>query len=401
MSSSNSDQFVAVGLGVFVALSLAYALYRPRVQQSHRYQAMVVPLANIMDVGFIVLSPAIVLLAGTGAPFAMLGVCLVAIATGFVMSYNIRHYEPLSESDDPVTRVERTAQWALLGASVINIAYYTLLLMALFLLPFDAFTTGRQAFWGTLYLGAIAVIGYLGGMDWLNKRGDRTTAFNLAAVFGVLVAFLVFNVQEALGGRWELGESPTPGVEDFRKIIGLFAMVQGFEAARYIGVRFSAERRITTMRIAQGIATVVFVALVASILVLFLPPGIPPDGTAIFIVSDAIGDTMPWLLLLAAIGSQTSAIIGATSSRSDMLVSAKVPRRLSFLVILIPAILVVIFTDVSVAVNLASRVFAAYFLTQAVLAGVLARRNRNWWAVTGIALVGLAMATILIFGLPL
>ncbi len=84
-----------------------------------------------------------------------------------------------------------------------------------------------------------------------------------------------------------------------------------------------------------------------------------------------------------------------------MLVSAKVPRRLSFLVILIPAILLVIFTDVSVAVNLASRVFAAYFLTQAVLAGILARRKRNWWAVTGIILVGLAMATILIFGLPL
>jgi hypothetical protein len=110
---------------------------------------------------------------------------------------------------------------------------------------------------------------------------------------------------------------------------------------------------------------------------------------------------MPYLLLLAAIGSQTSAIIGATSSRSDMLVNAKVPRRISFLVILVPAILVVIFTDVGVAVNLASRVFAAYFLTQAVLAGTLASRVRNWWAVAGIAVVGLAMAIILIFGLPL
>lgn len=110
---------------------------------------------------------------------------------------------------------------------------------------------------------------------------------------------------------------------------------------------------------------------------------------------------MPLLLLLAAIGSQTSAIIGATSSRSDMLVSAKVPRRISFLVILVPAILVVIFTDVSLAVNLASRVFAAYFTIQALLAGILARRNRNWWAVAGFILVGLAMATILVFGLPL
>ena len=131
------------------------------------------------------------------------------------------------------------------------------------------------------------------------------------------------------------------------------------------------------------------------------PAGAAADGTAIFLVSEKIGASMPYLLLLAAIGSQTSAIIGATSSRSDMLVNAKVPRRISFLVILIPAILVVIFTDVNVAVNLASRVFAAYFLTQAFLAGILARRRRNWGAVAGFTVVGLAMATILIFGLPL
>ena len=64
----------------------------------------------------------------------------MAIAAGFAIDCNIRHYEPLADSDDPVTRVERAAQWALLGASIVNIAYYTLLLMALFLLPLDAFT---------------------------------------------------------------------------------------------------------------------------------------------------------------------------------------------------------------------------------------------------------------------
>jgi hypothetical protein len=78
-----------------------------------------------------------------------------------------------------------------------------------------------------------------------------------------------------------------------------------------------------------------------------------------------------------------------------------VPRKISFLAILLPAILVVIFTDVGSAVNLASRVFAAYFMTQALLAGLLARRNRNWAAVAGFVAIGLAMATILIFGLPL
>jgi hypothetical protein len=81
-----------------------------------------------------------------------------------------------------------------------------------------------------------------------------------------------------------------------------------------------------------------------------------------------------------------------------MLVTAKVPRRISFLIILIPAILVVLFTDVGVAVNLASRVFAAYFLIHAAL---LARRKQNWPAVVGFVLIGLVMAIIMIFGLPL
>jgi hypothetical protein len=400
---SNSDQWWALFIALVTVVVIAYLLYRPKVQQSKRYQATVVPLANIMDVGFIIMSPAIVLLAGFSAPLVMLGVCLVAIAAGFAIAYNIRHYEPLEGTDDPLNRVERTAQWALLGASVINIAYYTLLLMALFLLPFDAFTKGRQSIMGMIYLAIIAIIGYFGGMAWLNRKGDQTTAFNLAAVFGVLVAFGVYNLQEWLGGRWALGDSPEPDLESFRKIIGLFAIVQGFEAARYIGARFGAEQRISSMRLAQIISTVVFVALIASILVLFLPPldNVPIDGTAIFHVSNAIGDTMPWLLLLAAIGSQTGAIIGATSSRSDMLVAAKVPRRISFLVILLPAILVVILFDINVAVNLASRVFAAYFLIQATLAGLLARRKENWPAVGGFVLIGLAMATIMIFGLPL
>ncbi len=396
-----SDEYIAVGLGLFVALGLAYALYRPKVQRSERYQATVVPLANIMDVGFIVLSPAIVLLAGFAAPLAMLGICLLAIATGFVMAYNIRNYEPVRETGDPAEKVERAAQWALLAASIINIAYYTLLLMALLLLPIDAFTEGRQGFLGAVYLGVIAAVGFFGGMDWLNKQGDRTTAFNISAVIGVLVTFLVFNVQEAVGGRWELGESESVSTDDIRKIIGLFAMVQGFEAARYIGVRFAAETRISSMRIAQYLSTAVFTLLVLSLMVLFLPPQTEVDGTAIFIASEQIGDALPWLLLLAAIGSQTAAIIGATSSRSDMLVTAKVPRRITFLAILIPAILVLLLTDINVAVNLASRVFAAYFLVQAVLAGYLAQRKKSTGMVLYSSVVGLAMATILAFGLPI
>jgi hypothetical protein len=398
---SGLDEFLAVGLGFLVIAVVAVLLYRPRIQRSTSYQATVVPLANIMDVGFIILSPAIVLIAGFRAPMVMLAICLVAIAAGFAIAYNIRHYEPIEGSDRNADRIEGTAEWALLLASMVNIAYYALLLTALILLPLEAFTTGRQGVLAAAILAIVILVGVSGGMSRLNRLGDRTTAFNLAAVIGVVVAFAVFNVQEWLGGRWVLGDSPSIDTDGLRKMIGLFAIVQGFEASRYIGVRFGAQERITTMRVAQAISSVVFVVFILSLLVMFLPPSVKSDGTAVFIVSERIGGAMPWLLLVAAIGSQTSAIIGATSSRSDMLVEHKVPRPATFLIILVPAIVLVLVADVTTAVNLASRVFAAYFLIQIALATMLARRQRNLAAVAGFVLIGFVMATILIFGLPL
>ena len=167
---NSSDSYFAVGTGLIVIVGLAYALHRPRVQQSKQYQATVVPLANIMDVGFIVMSPAIVLLAGFSAPLVMVGICLVAIATGFAISYNIRHYEPLIGTKDRINGVEHASQWALLAASIVNIAYYTLLLITLILWPLDAYPTTNLAVWGTVYLVVIGTIGFLGGVTWLNNK---------------------------------------------------------------------------------------------------------------------------------------------------------------------------------------------------------------------------------------
>lgn len=400
---TSSDEFIAVGLGFLTIVVLAYALYRPRLQKSSAYEATVVPLANIMDVGFILFAPAIILLVGWRAPFFMLGICLVAIATGFAIAYNIRHYEPVRGDGGAPDRIEMISEWSLLGASMVNIAYYTIVLVALVMLPFDAHSATTRSVIGVVLLGALVVIGMGGGMDWLNRLGDRTTAFNLAAVVGIVVAFVVANVQAALSGRWDVSGSPELNGGEIRKMIGLFTLVQGFEASRYIGVRFAAEQRISTMRIAQIISTVVFVVLVVALMAAFLPqrPDIPTDGTAIFAVSELVGDSFPWLLLVAALGSQTAAIIGATSSRSDMLVANKIPRPTTFPIILVPAILIVVFVDLNVAVNMASRVFAGFFTIQASLAMLLAARNRNWAAVAGFVGVALMMLSILFFGLPL
>jgi hypothetical protein len=370
------------------------------VQESTRFQATVVPLANIMDVGFIVMAPAIVLLTGYAAPLYLLGICLLAIAAGSVIAYNIRHYEPLEAGADPVSGIARVARLALVAASIVNIAYYTLLFVALVLWPLGFYSDGNLAVAGTVLLVVLIGVGVAGQMDRLNELGDRTTAFNLAAVTAVIAAFLVFNVQEMIAGRFDFPPSGvTVDVEALRKIIALFALVQGFEAARYIGVRFSAKDRIVGMRVSQAVSSVLFVAFLALSLILFVEVPSQFDQTAIFVVAERMGPFVPFLILLAAVGSEGSAIINATVSRSDMLVAERVPRRLTFVVLLVPAIAVFLLTDITQVVALASRVFALYFLLQAVLAAVLARRSGNALAVAGFALLAVSMATITIFGI--
>lgn len=255
---------------------------------------------------------------------------------------------------------------------------------------------------GIAFLALLMAVGWFGGLQWLNKLGYRTTAFNLAAVVAVVSAIIIWNGLVALSGEWTLPDRTfSMDGEDFRKILGLFAIVQGFEAARYIGSRFSADLRISGMRAAQYISSVVFVLLLLSSLFLFANVETDFDGTAIFVISGVVGDLLPWLILLAALGSQLSAIVNATMSRSDMLVSLRVPRRLTFVMLVVPAVVIFIMADITQAVSLASRVFAAYFLLQAAIAGILAWRKQSWGAVTGFVMIGAAMATIAVFSLPL
>jgi len=392
---------VAIVISIVVLAGLSFVLYSRRVQESERYQAMVVPLANIMDVGFIVLSPAIVLLTGYWSPLFLLGICLLAIVTGLAIAYNIRHYEPLIETGDRINRLGRIARLALVVASVTNIAYYTLLLVALILWPLGIYSETNLAIGGVVILGALIAVGLAGGMDKLNTLGDRTTAFNLSAVIAVVTAFIVYNIQEALAGTLHFPPVDIAlSAQDLRQVIGLFALVQGFEASRYIGARFAAEERISTMRVAQIISSVVFVVFIASSLILFVEVKTDFSQTAIFEASDKMGRFVPWLILLAAIGSQTSAIVNAVSSRSDMLVTYRVPRWATFLILLGPAMVIYLLTDITEAVALASRVFAVYFVLQAAMALVLARRAKNWRAVAGFATIALAMGVVAVFGLP-
>ena len=198
-------------LAVVTVVGLALLLYRPKVQESGTYKATVVPLGEIMDVGFIVFSPIIILQFGYDATWAMLGLCLLAILTGFAISYNIKNYEPLVGKPDPLHRWNSLALWALLAASVVNVGYYAQLLMTLVWLPLgDLYSPGLVAATAALLLGILTIYGFAKGLMALNDLGNKTTAFNLSAIVAVLVAFAAYNVQRLVGGDFDLSPLQRP-----------------------------------------------------------------------------------------------------------------------------------------------------------------------------------------------
>ena len=198
---TSSDEYIAVGLGLLTILVVAYVLYRPRIQQSKQYQATVVPLANIMDVGFIMFAPAIVLLVGVRAPFFMLGICAGRHRRRF--RDRLQH-PPLRahRGSGWYTRPDRdrspsgrcSARRRSTSPTTRSSSWRWCCCPSKRTVPTGA------AVLGVLLLGTLIVVGMRGGMDGLNRMGDRTTAFNIAAVIGIVVAFVAANVQAALGG---------------------------------------------------------------------------------------------------------------------------------------------------------------------------------------------------------
>ncbi|KAB1192712.1 hypothetical protein GJR96_04350 [Haloferax sp. MBLA0076] len=397
---------------VVTLLGLSAVLYSSRVQNSEQYQATVVPLANIMDIGFVAMTPIIVFIIGLESPLIMFGLCALGYTMGWVMRYNIRKYEPIAGGKGALHNVARLGQASLLVASLVNVAYY-LQLMGGVIVLLIAVPLGISLDPGVsqgsgiavLSLVALGLIGLTRGLDQLNNLGEKTTAFNLAAITAIIVGFLAYNVDAVLAGSWALPNyNPPVGTEGLRKILGLFAIVQGFEASRYIGSQYSADLRIKTMRIAQIIATIAFVLFPLTALLLFADyrPD-TADPISVVLIATVASPILPWLILLLAVGSQASAAVNAISSRSAVLLELTeggVEQRFTYPILAIGAIAVVLVTDVLSAVAIASRVFAAFFTIQCVIALVMASRNNQWTRFVGIGLVGLAMLTIAIFGLP-
>jgi len=391
---------------VVVVVALAgggYLAFSRRLATSPGWKATVTPLASIMGSGFLISAPLLAGVVGNAAVFFMAALLALAYLVGSVMRFNIRHFEPIEKERGTAQEIALLSRVVLAGSYFISVTYY-LQLLAAFALNLTGVEGLSAARWVTT--GLLALIGGIGiwrGLDELESVEKYAVSLNLGMIAALLVALLFYNVELLTGGIWHLpGLAARIDLHDLRVVLGLLIVVQGFETSRYLGDAHPAELRISTMRAAQVVSSVVYLAFLTLATVLF-HDGLGADVTAIIAMCRPVAAVLPLLLTVAAIGSQFSAAV-ADDSGAGGLIEDISNRRLSprsaYLLIMLVTIAVTWQTNVNEIIAYASRAFALYYALQCVVAALVARRLEKAHLGLGFGALGLVCLAVFAFGVP-
>ncbi len=397
------------GILVVVAVLLAgYLAFSKRLAASSNWKATLTPLASIMGSGFLISAPLLAGAVGILAVACMAVLLLIAYAVGNAIRFNIRYFEPIErDGPGPAQDVAFLSRVVLAGAYFISVTYYLQLLAAFLLNAAGAHSDTAANVITTSLLLAIGAVGMWRGLDELESVEKYAVSLNLGIIGALLTGLLVYNLGLVVGGAWELPDiSSAVDFRDVRVLLGLLIVVQGFETSRYLGTEHPAEQRIATMRAAQVISAVIYLAFLGLATVLFVD-GIGADVTAIIRMTKPVAVVLPLMLSIAAIGSQFSAAVADNSGAGGLLediTHGELPIRLAYLLILLVTVSLTWAVDVNGIIAYASRAFALFYMLQCLVAFLVAfqmkdlpRRPVRLFRFALIALVCLAVFAL---GLP-
>ncbi|MCB9594473.1 MAG: hypothetical protein H6719_17200 [Sandaracinaceae bacterium] len=420
------------------ALAVAGVLaLHPRVRASRAWRATVTPLSSIMGSGFLVSAPLLAAEVGAYAPFAMGGLLLVAFGMGALIRFNIRYAEP--ELDDAATegqepkehwlhrghregsrphwaelerdlarRLEQASHVVLAGAYIVSITYYVALLSTFVLDRFGIHDLVWSRILASSLLGAMALVGAAWGLRALERLEAYAISLNLGMITALLVALMLHDGSLAVSGGLAIPALPRDpdATHAARVVLGLLIVVQGFETSRFLGAEHPADERARTMRVAQLLASVIYLVFVTLMLPLFEGQALDADVTAIVSLVAPVAMVLPVLIVVAAIGSQLSAAVADDAGCAGLLhtLLRQLSPRGSYLGIGGLAIGVTWLTDVLSVITLASRAFALFYALQCAVAAVTAYRtpdapNRGLVIAGGGAFTLVALA-ITVLGIP-
>ena len=399
------------GLVVLVALGCFALFALPGIRNNPGWRAMVTPLASIIGSGFLVIAPMLAEISGRFAVLDMVGIVVVAFVIGAVIRFNIAHSEPLQTGkvDCPTGLITATrlAQSALTVAYVISVAFY-IRLLASFVLSLTPYGIGiYEDGLATLVLLLIGFIGWWRGLHGLEFVETLTVSVKLSIIVAMLLALALHNGST---GVWlaDLGTSAVDPVTHVRMLAGMLLVVQGFETSRYLGHEYSAGLRRSSMRWAQIVSGVIYIAFVALVmpLLVFLPHGVLEE-TAIIALTGHVALILPLILVLAAFMSQMSAAIADTVGAGGLLAEEsgeRISENAAYPALIGLAIVLIWSFNIFEVITIASRAFAFYYMMQALIAFLVAGWLFDGWkrGIYQLWLLGMivVLGAVVVFAIP-
>ncbi|MEJ1996770.1 MAG: hypothetical protein P8X76_01150 [Maritimibacter sp.] len=377
-------------------------LWLPTLRKRPTWRAMITPLASIIGSGFLILGPVLNDAYGLYAPAAMLALCIMAWGFGTAIRYNILVIGERLDAGE--ARAAEGLASALLGfAYIVSVAYY-LNLFGAFALSLTPWSTPLNARLATTAIYAVILgFGWTRGFKSLESMEYTSVALKLAIIAGLLLALGAYTGKLALAGGLDFNPPVRTGWQAITLGFGLIVTVQGFETSRYLGRSYGPEVRIRSMRLAQIIATLIYVVYILFAAYSFSPGEVQLSETAIVDMMAVVSPILPYFLVAAALAAQFSAAVADTSGSGGLiseLTRGKLPPKRAYAITVLAGLVLTWSADVFQIIAYASRAFAAYYAVQAGLAAWRASNNRAWLqAVTfaGFAILG---AAIVIFGQP-
>jgi hypothetical protein len=394
---------------LIVATLLAwYLASASRLRRSSRWKATVTPLASIMGSGFLVSAPLLASIVGTLAIICMAALLALAYAAGGAIRFNIRHFEPIENSQlGPAQTIAFLSRIVLAGAYFVSVTYYLQLLSAFLANAVGIENETINDLTTSILLMIICGIGMWRGLGMLEGVERYTVAVNLGMIAALLIGLAVYNAELLVHGTWALPAiSSRIDFHDLRVLLGLLVIVQGFETSRYLGDEHPAQERIATMQFAQILSAAIYLVFIGLVTALF-HENMRADVTAITAMALPVASVLPVLISVAAIGSQFSAAVADSEGSGGLIEDIthhRVPVAYAYLLILLVTLALTWETNVYGIIAYASRAFALFYMLQCMVAFVVAWQLKELSArplrLAGFAMLAIACFLVFALGLP-
>ncbi|MCB1517139.1 MAG: hypothetical protein KDJ19_05940 [Hyphomicrobiaceae bacterium] len=401
---------VEIALIVIVAAGLVVLLH-PKVQHNVHWRAVVTPLASIIGSGFLVAGPVLSYAAGQLAVVAMLGLCLVAYFYGSAIRTTIRYSEAEIEAGTAPRHLlvtDRLSDAVLTFAYFISVAYYINLFASFGLKGIGIVDPNATRWVAVVVIGAIGAVGLWRGLGGLERVEVYAVGLKLAIIASICVVLLGIQTGEIATGTFSWPQiSHDTGWNEFRVLLGLVILVQGFETSRYLGEAYDGPLRIRTMRYAQWLSTAIYLIFVL-LATRYFTGQLPAVGgeTEIIELLRPVSLLIAPLIIITALASQLSAAV-ADMNGAGGLVAEESGKRLSvaagYAVTAGAAIIVTLFANIFEIITLASKAFVAYYGLQSLQAvwTLMRAKPPHWQLKAAFYSLGIPLAIVIVlFAIP-